>query len=187
MYQFQRSSSQYSNHSSSAPGSTKNSSSICSNSRVRKIKLPGVISFRKDLPICAIPKGTFTRLVCNTFLKLTNIPCAVSGLKYATFSGLLTGPVYVSNIRLKGLTGAKSRPPSTGSFIRSSCSMISVSFSGERRSTSIPVASLRAPALDEHVVEAREVPGGLPNFGVHDDGGVQAHDVVSHLKLARPP
>jgi hypothetical protein len=48
---------------------------------VRKIKLPGVISFRKDLPIWAIPNGTFTRLVCNTFLKLTKIPCAVSGLR----------------------------------------------------------------------------------------------------------
>jgi MFS family permease len=31
--------------------STKNSISICSNSRVRKIKFPGVISFRKDFPI----------------------------------------------------------------------------------------------------------------------------------------
>lgn len=32
-------------------GLQKNSSSICSNSRTRKIKLPGVISLRKDLPI----------------------------------------------------------------------------------------------------------------------------------------
>ena len=42
---------QYWNHSRSVPGSQKNSSSICSNSLVRKIKLPGVISLRKDLPI----------------------------------------------------------------------------------------------------------------------------------------
>ena len=34
----------------SVPGSQKNSSSICSNSLVRKIKLPGVISLRNDLP-----------------------------------------------------------------------------------------------------------------------------------------
>ena len=61
MYQFQRSCSQYSCHSSSVPGSTKNSISICSNSRVRKMKLPGVISLRKDLPICAMPNGGFLR------------------------------------------------------------------------------------------------------------------------------
>ena len=35
----------------------KNSSSICSNSRVRKMKLPGVISLRKDLPIWPTPNG----------------------------------------------------------------------------------------------------------------------------------
>ena len=52
-YQISRSSTQYSNHFSSVSGSTKNSISICSNSRVRKMKLPGVISLRKDLPICA--------------------------------------------------------------------------------------------------------------------------------------
>ena len=44
-----RSSIQYWCHSSSVPGSTKNSISICSNSRVRKMKLPGVISLRKRL------------------------------------------------------------------------------------------------------------------------------------------
>ena len=38
-------------------GSTKNSISICSNSRVRKMKLPGVISLRKLLPIWPMPNG----------------------------------------------------------------------------------------------------------------------------------
>jgi hypothetical protein len=41
------------------PGSTKNSISICSNSRVRKMKLPGVISLRKLLPIWPMPNGGF--------------------------------------------------------------------------------------------------------------------------------
>src|SRR5215211_1061769 len=50
-----------------------------------------------------------------------------------------------------------------------------------------PVASSRTPALDEHVVEACDVPGGLPNFGVHDDGGVYPHDVVAHVDHAAPP
>ena len=72
---------QYSNHSRSVPGLQKNSSSICSNSLVLKVKFPGVISLRNDLPICAIPNGIFLREVLWTFLKLTNMPCAVSGLR----------------------------------------------------------------------------------------------------------
>ena len=51
----------------SLPGTTKNSISICSNSRVLKIKFPGVISFRKDLPIWPIPNGGFLRAVVATF------------------------------------------------------------------------------------------------------------------------
>ena len=43
------------------------------------MKLRGVISLRNDLPICAMPKGNFTRPVSTTFLKSTNMPCAVSG------------------------------------------------------------------------------------------------------------
>lgn len=79
VYQFQRCCIQYSCHSSSSPGLTKNSISICSNSRVRKMKLPGVISFRKDLPICAMPNGGFLREVCCTWPKLVKMPWAVSG------------------------------------------------------------------------------------------------------------
>ena len=61
------------------PGSTKNSISICSNSRVRKMKFPGVISLRNDLPICAMPKGSFLRATAWIAGKFTNMPCAVSG------------------------------------------------------------------------------------------------------------
>ena len=57
----------------------KYSISICSNSRERKMKLRGVISLRKALPICAMPNGTLTREVETTFLKLVKMPCAVSG------------------------------------------------------------------------------------------------------------
>ena len=46
-------------------GGTKNSISICSNSRVRKMKFPGVISLRKLLPIWAIPNGGFLRENCR--------------------------------------------------------------------------------------------------------------------------
>ena len=66
-------------HSSSVPGATKYSISICSNSRVRKMKLPGVISLRKLLPICAMPNGGFLRALVITWVKFTKMPCAVSG------------------------------------------------------------------------------------------------------------
>ena len=81
VYQRSRSLRQYSNHSSSCFGRTKYSISISSNSRTRKTKLPGVISFRNALPCWAIPNGTRTRVELMTFLKSTNIPCAVSGRK----------------------------------------------------------------------------------------------------------
>ena len=68
VHQARRWSIQYSCHSSSAPGLTKNSISICSNSRVRKMKLPGVISLRNDLPIWPMPNGSFLRLVVEHVL-----------------------------------------------------------------------------------------------------------------------
>ena len=63
----------------SAAGEMKYSISICSNSRERKMKLRGLISLRNALPIWAMPKGSFTRPVSTTFLKLMKMPCAVSG------------------------------------------------------------------------------------------------------------
>ena len=79
VYQRIRSSIQCWCHFSASSGGTKNSISICSNSRVRKTKLPVVISLRNDLPIWAIPNGGLRRANWRTFLKLTKIPCAVSG------------------------------------------------------------------------------------------------------------
>ena len=79
MYQRERSSIQYWCHSSSLPGTTKNSISICSNSRVRKMKLPGVISLRNDLPTWPMPNGGFFRVTCTTCEKFTKMPWAVSG------------------------------------------------------------------------------------------------------------
>ena len=69
--------------SSSSPGATKYSSSICSNSLTRNMKFLGVISFLKAFPICAIPNGKEQEVESTMFLKLVNICWAVSGLKYA--------------------------------------------------------------------------------------------------------
>ena len=107
-YQRSRSASQCSNHFGASAGGTKNSISICSNSRVRKMKLPGVISLRNDLPTCAIPNGGFLRENCRTFLKLMKMPCAVSGRRYTVEPVSLTGPTVVSNIRLKSRASVRS-------------------------------------------------------------------------------
>ena len=71
------------------------------------MKLPGVISLRNDLPICAIPNGGFLRLVVCTLAKFTRMPCAVSGRRYATEPSSSTGPTCVLNIRLKLRAGVK--------------------------------------------------------------------------------
>ncbi len=54
----------------SASSWMKYSISICSNSRERKMKLRGVISLRNDLPICAMPNGSFTRVVSDDVLEV---------------------------------------------------------------------------------------------------------------------
>ena len=43
-----------------------------------------------------------------TFLKLVNICCAVSGLKYANVVPSSTGPIAVLNIKLKGRGSVRS-------------------------------------------------------------------------------
>ena len=106
-YHWNRSFIQYSYHWCASSGGTKNSSSICSNSLVRNTKFPGVISLRNDLPTCAIPNGGFLRLVSRMFLKLMNMPCAVSGRKYTSAPAPSTGPACVLNMRLKARASVK--------------------------------------------------------------------------------
>ena len=79
MYQAIRALHQYSYQYAESAGGTKNSISICSNSRVRKIQFCGVISLRKLLPTWAMPNGGFLRDVCSTLEKFVNMPWAVSG------------------------------------------------------------------------------------------------------------
>ena len=43
------------------------------------MKLPGVISLRKDLPIWQMPAGSYLRVVRMAFWKFTKMPWAVSG------------------------------------------------------------------------------------------------------------
>src|SRR6202012_1807968 len=95
VYHFIRRSRQYSYHFRDVVGWQKNSISICSNSRERKVKFRGVISLRKLLPTCAMPQGILTRVLWETFLKFTNIPCAVSGRRKAVPSSPARAPMIV--------------------------------------------------------------------------------------------
>jgi hypothetical protein len=65
--------------STASSGRMKNSNSICSNSRERKVKLRGLISLRKALPIWQMPNGTFCRDTSATVLNWAKMACAVSG------------------------------------------------------------------------------------------------------------
>src|SRR6201999_3013381 len=78
-YQSRRACIQCSCHVSASSGGTKNSISICSNSSVRKMKLPGVISLRNDLPTCAMPNGGGGRAELSTGLKAREEARAGSG------------------------------------------------------------------------------------------------------------
>ena len=73
-------------------GLMKNSSSICSNSRERKVKLRGVTSLRNALPIWQMPNGTFCRDESTTFLNCAKIACAVSGRRYALSASVAVAP-----------------------------------------------------------------------------------------------
>jgi hypothetical protein len=46
---------------------------------------------------------------------------------------------------------------------------------------------LAGPAIDERVAETGDVATGLPNAGGHQDGGVEADDVVTLAHHAAPP
>ena len=86
------------------------------------MKLPGVISLRKDLPIWPMPAGIFLRVERITFWKLTKMPCAVSGRRYSSLTLFSFTPWKVLNIRLNWRMPVKSFLPQTGHLI--SCSAI---------------------------------------------------------------
>src|SRR5438876_756551 len=46
---------------------------------------------------------------------------------------------------------------------------------------------LAVPAVDERIGEAREMPGGFPHGGMHDEGGVDPDDVVATGHDRAPP
>ena len=82
------------------------------------MKFPGVISFRKLLPIWAIPNGSFRRIAWSTFSKFTKMPWAVSGRRYVTAASSSTGPMNVLSIRLNCRGSVSSPLPHSGQSVR---------------------------------------------------------------------
>ena len=176
-----RSSIQYACHSAASAGGTKNSISICSNSRIRKRKLPGVISLRKLLPICAMPNGGLTRSDEVTFLKLTKMPWAVSGRRYASDASSRTAPTWVSNIRLNSRASVRSQSASSpGCFDGRLPQLRVLEVVG-------PEPELAGAAVDQRVGEPADVARGDPHLRVEDDRGVERDHVVALLDHRAPP
>ncbi len=103
-------------------GLQKNSSSICSNSRVRKMKLPGVISFRNDLPIWPMPNGSFLRMARWTLRKIHEDALGSFRTQIDLVFRIFRYSWNVLNIRLKLTDRVKSLAPHPGQAI--SCSRI---------------------------------------------------------------
>src|SRR4030042_1830412 len=91
-----------------------------------------------------MPKGRLDLVQASRFLKLINVPCAVSGLRYATLPP--AAPMFEDSIRLKTFASLNS-PLHFGHFNLFFC-MISVSSSGVIPSTNSPLSSsIRLSAL----------------------------------------
>ena len=139
------------------------------------MKLPGVISLRNDLPICAMPNGGFLRVVVCTFLKLTKMPCAVSGRRYATDGVVLDR----ADVRLEHqVEVARLGEAVLGAAVRARARV------GQLVG---PEPLLAVAAVDERVGERRDVTARLPDLRRHEDRGVETDDVVAHLDHRTPP
>ena len=104
-----------------SPGLQKNSSSICSNSRTRKMKLPGVISLRKDLPIWQMPDGQlFARGAHGRLGSSQKCPARFRDADKSRLPCPRSRPAWVLNIRLNWRMPVKSFLPHTGQTM--SCS-----------------------------------------------------------------
>ena len=115
------------------------------------------------------------RVVVCTFAKLTKMPCAVSGRRYATDASSSTGPTWVLNIRLKLRASVKvSFHPAVGARA-GLWELVGAK------------ALLAVATIDERVGEGGDVTARLPHLRSHENGRVEAHDVVAQLHHAAPP
>ena len=168
-YQSRRSAHQYSYHWALSAGGTKNSSSICSNSRVRKIQFCGVISLRNDLPTWAMPNGGFLRRGLQDVGEVDEH--ALRGLRaqVGDGGGVLDGAGLGLEHQVE-LAGLGER-----AVLAAARARVRVVELVEAE------AVLAVRAVDERVGEVRQVAAGLPDLRRAEDGGVDEHDVVALL------
>ncbi len=155
------------------PACTKNCISICSNSRVRKMKFPGVISLRNAFPIWAMPNGISLPddLEHVEVVDVDPLRRLRPQVDHAADSS--TGPMKVLNIRLN-IRGSVSEPrvPHTGHCASGWPGVPLI------RGIVGPKAVLALPAIHQRIGEPRHVPRRLPDPRMHEDRRIQPLDVV---------
>ena len=171
--------------SSSSPGLTKYSISICSNSRVRKMKLPGVISLRKLLPIWAMPNGGFLRLRGHHVGEVEED--ALRGLgPQVVQAGLVLDHAEVGLEH--HVEGARLGPRAAGAAVGAGDDSLMSTVSGSSMPLLAGVLLLQVVlaeplvaglALGQRVAERAEVAAGLPGARRQDDARVEADHVLA--------
>ena len=172
-------------------GRTKYCISICSNSRIRKTKLPGLISLRKLLPIWAMPNGSFLR---DRLLDVLEVDVRALGRLGAQVDdrGVLLDRAHERleheveaarrRQRAAVVRAVQAQPlddPRVAQVGRGQ-----VLGAGQLVEAEAAVVGL---ALDQRVAERADVAGRDPDLRVHEDAGVEADDVVALLDHRPPP
>ena len=122
VYQRMRSSIQCSYHLPASSGGTKNSISICSNSRVRKMKLPGVISLRKRLADLGDPERRLLARELQDVLEVDEDALRGLGAQVDRRARVLRpGRSWVSNIRLNSRASVRSHVVALAGVLRRAC------------------------------------------------------------------
>ena len=161
------------------------------------MKLPGVISFRKDLPDLGYPERHLYPAGLEHVLEVYEDPLRRLGPQVCEVLGGLDGPHVGLEHQVEGPDGREVAPAvhrvlypgvlldDPGELLRAqalgvyACCVLDEMVG--------PVAAFARAALDEHVVEGERVPRGLPHSRVHDYGRVEADHVLAHVDHAAPP
>ena len=142
------------------------------------MKLPGVISLRKLLPTCAIPNGSLRRVARGHVVEVDEDALRRLGAQVRDRGGVLDRPdVGLEHEVEASRLGERAALAAVGAR----------DLAGRALQVLRPEAELAVAAVDHRVGEARDVARDLPDPRVHDDRGIEAHDVVALLDHRAPP
>ena len=162
-------------------GGTKNSISICSNSRVRKRKLPGVISLRNDLPTCAMPNGGLPPRDLQDVLEVDEDALRRLGPQVDARAALLDGAdrrlEHEVEVARLGQIAVRALARGLAGLLRAARVVEVVGAE----------AVLADAAVDHRIREAADVARGLPDARVQHERGVERDDVVALLHHRAQP